>query len=87
MNPAVRTGNAEPSGCCRNGYPSQPATIQPLERIKTRLHRDKFVRLCLEFMERFADAHLKFLVADDALVLRRCGSTSSSVVVPVNSSR
>ena len=71
MDPAVRTGNAERSVCCRNGYASQPATIQPLERMKARLHRDKLVRLCLEFMERFADAHLKFMVADELSDCRR----------------
>jgi glycine C-acetyltransferase len=71
MDTAVRTGNAKPSECCRNGIAAQPITIQPLERIKARLHRDKYVRLCLEFLERFADAHLKFLVADELRDRRR----------------
>lgn len=51
----------------RNSY----APANPLERVKSRLHRDKFVRLCLEFMERYADAHLKFLVVDELSDRRR----------------
>jgi 7-keto-8-aminopelargonate synthetase-like enzyme len=71
MDPVVRTGNAEPSERYRNGCALQPTAIQPVDHIKARLHRDKFVRLCLEFMERFADAHLKFLVADELSDRRR----------------
>lgn len=36
----------------------------PLARIKAGMQRDKVIRLALEFMGRFSDAHLKFLSID-----------------------
>jgi 7-keto-8-aminopelargonate synthetase-like enzyme len=43
----------------------------PLERLKGRLKRDKLVRLTLEFMERFSDAHLKLLNIEEVTDDRR----------------
>jgi 7-keto-8-aminopelargonate synthetase-like enzyme len=71
MDRCLVNHKAESSEHCCNGRVCQHALDHPLDRIKTRLHRDKFVRLCLEFMERFADAHLKFLVTDELSDRRR----------------
>jgi glycine C-acetyltransferase len=71
MNSALRTVKAEASKCRRNGHISQPSAVGPLHRIKARLHRDKFVRMCQGYMARLPDVHLKFLVADELGECRR----------------
>jgi 7-keto-8-aminopelargonate synthetase-like enzyme len=71
MAQSLRADVSGASECSCNSHASPPSSSNPLQRIKTRLHRDKFVRLCLQFMERYADAHLKFLVADELSDRRR----------------
>jgi 7-keto-8-aminopelargonate synthetase-like enzyme len=71
MAHSLRADASVASECSCNSHAPASSLDTPLERLKTRLHRDKFVRLCLEFMERYADAHLKFLVADELSDRRR----------------
>ena len=71
MAQSLRADVSGASECSCNSHASPPSSSNPLQRIKTRLHRDKFVRLCLQFMERYADAHLKFLIADELSDRRR----------------
>src|SRR5215471_18251382 len=71
MAHSLRVDASVASECCCNSHSPASSLDTPLERIKSRLHRDKFVRLCLEFMERYADAHLKFLIVDELSDRRR----------------